>query len=100
MLGTPFNYWMHEVPHDYLRWSPYFVAKASEQFGFHVERTVFCGGGRESLVDTLLKGVGSKPRPLLIRMIDGLARGTGFVSLDRNAGSPRTLGTVSVLRRM
>lgn len=101
ILGTPFNYWMHEIPHDYFRWSPYAVRKLAQQEGFEPVEINFCGGHREVLIDTLLKSIRTPGRVSIVKTIDRLARWTGFVSANKHGSHENslTLGTVSVLRR-
>lgn len=99
VLGTPFNYWLHEEPHDYFRWSPHAVRKLASKANFDVVEMRYCGGHREVLCDTLLKILGRENRSWLVSFLDTLTRSVGLVSVDRKHPDSMTLGTVSVLRK-
>ena len=99
ILGTPFNYWLHELPYDYFRWSPFAFAKLAEETGLELVSQSYCGGRREVLIDTLLKMAGMRFGGSLAKAVDYVARWTRFVSIADHAPGRLTLGTVSVLRR-
>ena len=98
IVGTPFNYWMHERPHDYFRWTPHAIQKLGAETRLETLELYACGGVREVLVDTALKAL---PRRLrrFAPALDHIARATRFVSIDRVSQGPFTLGVVAVLQR-
>lgn len=99
IVGTPFNYWLHEAPYDYFRWSPYAVEKIGNEVGLELIELRLCGGNREVLADTLLKSLDGRIGCMFAGVIDTVLRWFHLVSLTRQKANPMTLGTVAVLQR-
>ena len=56
IINTPFSYWMHEVPYDYHRYTPFFYEKYAEQNSdIELIESKCVGGWREVLVDIIGK---------------------------------------------
>lgn len=55
ILGTPFLYWLHEDPHDYLRWTKYGLQRACEDAGLRVLELAATGGALDVLADISIK---------------------------------------------
>lgn len=96
ILGTPFNYWIHEAPYDYFRWTSHALRKLGEDAGLEVVEQIACGDVNEVLADTLLKKFGGRMR--LVDVIDKVARATGFVKLDRQSAGQFALANIAVYR--
>jgi SAM-dependent methyltransferase len=64
ILGVPFFYWLHEVPHDYFRYTEFALGRFCEQSGLRVVEVVPYGGLPEVLLDLISKGLNFLPRPL------------------------------------
>lgn len=98
ILGTPFNYWVHEAPHDYFRWSIYALRKLGEDAGLVVVEEVSCGDAPEVIADTLMKRLEFRSRAAT-SAVDKLLRAVRFVSIDRRSGGRFALANVVVYRR-
>ena len=55
LLNVPFLYWIHEVPHDFHRYTEYALRKYAEAADFRVETLRPLGGTREVVADLLAK---------------------------------------------
>jgi SAM-dependent methyltransferase len=64
ILGVPFLYWLHEVPHDYYRYTEFALRRFCQLSGLHVVELVPYGGLPEVLLDLVSKGLNFLPRPL------------------------------------
>jgi SAM-dependent methyltransferase len=96
ILNTPFNYWIHEAPHDYFRWTRFAIEGLGERAGLTTLERVSCGGSREVLADLLMKMTRSRRGA---KGLDKLFRASKFVSIDRTGDGPFTLGNVAVLTK-
>ena len=64
ILGVPFFYWLHEVPHDYYRYTEFALRRFCELSGLRVIEIVPYGGLPEILLDLSSKGLNFLPRPV------------------------------------
>lgn len=96
IVGTPFNYWLHEAPYDFFRWSPFAIEKLGAEAGLNVIEMRWCGGGKEVLLDTLMK-VGLRRLPRTCVGFYEVMRATGLVSSKSKSGGSFCLGTVTAL---
>jgi SAM-dependent methyltransferase len=55
ILATPFMYWLHEEPHDYLRWTRYALARACHENRLEVEHLHHFGSALDTLGDIFIK---------------------------------------------
>lgn len=62
IINTPFLYWVHEVPHDYYRYTEYALERFAEEANFSVISLEPIGGLPEVLADFIAK----KPRVIPI----------------------------------
>jgi SAM-dependent methyltransferase len=75
ILGVPFFYWLHEVPHDYYRYTEFALRRFCQLSGLRVIDIVTYGGLPEIVLDLSSKGLNFFPRPLaaLLRPLHVLA---------------------------
>jgi SAM-dependent methyltransferase len=75
ILGVPFFYWLHEVPHDYYRYTEFALRRFCQLSGLRVIDIVIYGGLPEIVLDLSSKGLNFFPRPLatLLRPLHVLA---------------------------
>jgi SAM-dependent methyltransferase len=59
VLTVPFVYALHEVPHDYFRWTRFALEKACEVSGLKVVRLEAYGGGLDVLTDLSVRALGA-----------------------------------------
>ncbi len=64
ILGVPFLYWLHEVPHDYYRYTEFALRRFCQLSGLRVVELNRYGGLPEVLLDLISKGLNFLPRPL------------------------------------
>src|ERR1700730_3764704 len=64
ILGVPFLYWLHEIPHDYYRYTEFALRRFCQLSGLSVVALVPYGGLPEVLLDLISKGLNFLPRPL------------------------------------
>jgi SAM-dependent methyltransferase len=64
ILGVPFLYWLHEVPHDYYRYTEFALRRFCRRSGLRVLELVPYGGLPEVLLDLISKGLNFFPRQL------------------------------------
>ncbi len=64
ILGVPFLYWLHEVPHDYYRYTEYTLRRFCRRCGLTINEIEPYGGLPEVLIDLTSKGLELFPRPL------------------------------------
>jgi SAM-dependent methyltransferase len=55
ILGTPFLYWIHELPYDYARYTKYTIISECDRNNLKIISLKECGGLPEVLCDLLLK---------------------------------------------
>ena len=58
LINVPFFYWLHEVPHDYYRFTEFALKRFAQESGFEVISLEPIGGLPEVLADLIAK----KPR--------------------------------------
>lgn len=58
IMGVPFIYGLHEVPHDYFRWTRYAFEKACEENGLEIVELEPYGGGVDVVADLLVRSLG------------------------------------------
>ncbi|MGY0575775.1 class I SAM-dependent methyltransferase [Bradyrhizobium sp. RDM12] len=97
ILNTPFNYWVHEAPHDYFRWSRYAIEELAERAGLHVVERLSCGGPKEVLADVAFK-ILLRVSIKAVSFVDMIAR--PILSTEETGDSPFTLGNIAVLEKM
>jgi SAM-dependent methyltransferase len=68
ILGVPFLYWLHEVPHDYYRYTEFALRRFCQLSGLRVVDFVTYGGLPEVLLDLTSKGLNFFPRPLAVSL--------------------------------
>lgn len=61
LLNVPFLYGLHELPHDYGRYTRFALQRMAEQAGFEVERLVATGGSLHVLADLMAKHAAQVP---------------------------------------
>lgn len=59
IMTVPFVYALHEVPHDYFRWTRYALERAAEESGLVVIKLEPYGGGIDVVADLLLRTLGA-----------------------------------------
>src|SRR6266576_254368 len=64
IMGVPFFYWLHEVPHDYYRYTEHALRRFCDLNGLKVLELEPYGGLAEIFVDLTLKGIAHLPKPL------------------------------------
>jgi SAM-dependent methyltransferase len=62
IIGVPFLYWLHEIPHDFNRYTRYQLKRLVENAGLEVVHLNEVGGSPEVLVDIMSKTLASRPR--------------------------------------
>lgn len=55
LMNVPFLYGLHEVPHDYGRYTSFALRRMADEAGFDVERLVAAGGSLHVLANLLAK---------------------------------------------
>jgi SAM-dependent methyltransferase len=68
ILGVPFFYWLHEVPHDYYRYTEFALRRFCELNGLRVVEIIPYGGLPEVLLDLVSKGLNFLPRALTVSL--------------------------------
>ncbi|MET0412527.1 MAG: class I SAM-dependent methyltransferase [Polyangiaceae bacterium] len=71
ILNVPFMYWLHELPHDYFRYTESSLRLLLERAGLSVRVLEALGGGVEVLADVLSKHVDRVPllgKPLALAL--------------------------------
>jgi SAM-dependent methyltransferase len=96
ILNTPFNYWVHEAPHDYFRWTRFAIEGLATRAGLQVVERIPCGGSKEVLADIALK-ITLRVSSKAASVADRLAR--PFLSFEAAKDGPFTLGNMAVLAR-
>jgi SAM-dependent methyltransferase len=64
ILGVPFFYWLHEVPHDYYRYTEFALRRFCQLSELRIVELVPYGGLPEILVDLISKSLNFIPNPL------------------------------------
>jgi SAM-dependent methyltransferase len=59
ILSVPFVYALHEVPHDYFRWTRFALEKACSECGLEPVRLEPYGGGLDVLADLCVRALGA-----------------------------------------
>jgi SAM-dependent methyltransferase len=62
VIGVPFLCWLHEIPHDFNRYTRYQLKRLLENAGLEVVQLTEVGGSPEVLVDIMSKTLLSRPR--------------------------------------
>lgn len=57
LLNVPFYYWLHEIPHDYYRYTEYALKKFAESSNFKIVLLKSSGGAIEIIADILSKNI-------------------------------------------
>ena len=67
ILNVPFYYWLHEVPHDYYRYTQFALRRFAENAGLRVIQLEPIGGAPEIMTDIFAKNILRSPKigPLL-----------------------------------
>jgi SAM-dependent methyltransferase len=73
LLNVPFLYWLHEVPHDFYRYTEYALQRFAEQTGFEVVELEALGGAPYVVADITAKTLARAP--LVGTMLASLAQG-------------------------
>jgi SAM-dependent methyltransferase len=68
ILGVPFLYWLHEVPHDYYRYTEFALRRFCQRNGLRVLELLPYGGLPEVLLDLISKGLNFFPRKLAVAL--------------------------------
>lgn len=55
ILAVPFFYWLHEIPHDYHRYTKYALEKYCQEAGLEIVETYPYGGLAETILDITAK---------------------------------------------
>lgn len=74
ILTVPFVYALHEVPHDYFRWTRFALEKACEETGLEIVRNEAYGGGVDVLADLTVRALGAASPALAGFVGRGVAR--------------------------
>lgn len=61
LMNTPFFYWLHEMPHDYYRYTEFALRYLLEQAGYVVEVLEPVGGSPEVVADLAAKHLAKLP---------------------------------------
>ncbi len=69
LINVPFMYWLHEIPHDYNRYTEYMLRKLTEDAGMTVIQLEALGGGYVVLIDLISKLIWHKHRASIIQKI-------------------------------
>jgi SAM-dependent methyltransferase len=85
ILGVPFLYWLHEVPHDYYRYTEFALRRFCQRNGLRVLELLPYGGLPEVLLDLISKGLNFFPRKLAValRPFHGIASLLSKTKLSR-----------------
>ena len=62
IIGVPFMYWLHEIPHDFNRYTRYQLERLLKNAGFVDMQITEVGGSPEVLADVASKMLASRPR--------------------------------------
>ncbi len=75
LMNTPFMYWIHEAPHDYLRHSRYSLTRLAEESRLDVVEVAGLGGAGDVLVDIVSKCLLGVPvlGSICVRLLQGIA---------------------------
>lgn len=57
VMNVPFFYWLHEIPHDYYRYTEYALKHFAQKSGFNVLNLEILGGAPEIVLDILCKNI-------------------------------------------
>jgi hypothetical protein len=69
VISIPFLYWIHEDPHDYNRFTKFYLKRKLSEFGFvQVEINVY-GGVINLFLDIIVKNLPTKLKLLIIQLI-------------------------------
>ncbi len=66
LINTPFIYWMHEVPYDYNRYTPYFYQRYADESRVRLKELRIMGGTKEVIMDIIGKKLQGRV-PYLVR---------------------------------
>lgn len=62
IIGVPFLYWLHEIPHDYNRYTRYQLERLLRKAGLNILQLTAIGGSPEVLADILGKTFATRPK--------------------------------------
>lgn len=102
IMGVPFIYGLHEVPHDYFRWTRYAFEKACEENRLEVIELEPYGGGIDVVADILVRSIGIVSESLAGAIGRGCAhalRGGRSKKLSPSAFEALPLGYLLVARK-
>lgn len=102
ILGTPFLYHMHEVPHDYFRWTRYSLEKALSENGLDKIEMDTYGGPLDVVADTLAKfsASGSPKIATILSFIFGISLKKGPMRRLSDRGAEKMpLGHILVAQK-
>lgn len=68
ILGVPFLYCLHEVPHDYYRYTEFALQHLCQLSGLHIFELERYGGLPEVIFDLISKGLNFLPRPIAVTL--------------------------------
>ena len=79
LLNTPFYYWLHELPHDYYRYTEFALRELVGGAGLEVLHLEALGGIREVLADLVAKRLQRVPAagPLLADLVQSAVMAAG-----------------------
>ncbi len=106
IMNVPFFYWLHEVPHDYYRYTEYALKKFADDNHFEILVLDTIGGIIEVLTDLVAKisvrlPFAGRPLSLAIQSVSSFFAGTGFGKrVSRNTGKNFPFGYFLVARKL
>jgi hypothetical protein len=62
VIGVPFLYWLHEVPHDFNRYTRYQLERLIRRAGLQLIHLTEVGGSPEVIADVIGKTLAKRPR--------------------------------------
>jgi SAM-dependent methyltransferase len=62
VIGVPFFYWLHEVPHDFNRYTRYQLERLIKRAGLQLVHLTEIGGSPEVIADVVGKTLARRPR--------------------------------------
>jgi len=62
LLTVPFYYWIHEIPHDYYRYTEFSLRRFVDEAGLRLVQLDVLGGAPEIVCDIFAKNVQTSPR--------------------------------------
>lgn len=102
IMGVPFIYGLHEVPHDYFRWTRYAFEKACEENSLEIVELEPYGGGIDVVADLLVRSLGivsDRLAGLAGRFAARMLRGGKAKRIAPTAFEAMPLGSLLVARK-